>query len=251
MASNVSRSPERAGRRPRIGVTTYLESARHGVWEHEAALLPRTYVDIVVRAGGTPLLLPPMPEVDPDVLDVLDGLVLSGGGDVEPSRYGAVPHPRTGGTSDVRDAAEETLLRAALDADIPVLGVCRGMQVLNVALGGTLVQHLPETVGHDGHRPHPATFGRTRVRLTEGSVLNGLLGDEVEVDCYHHQAVDGLAPSVAAVGRADDGTVEAVELHGPRFAVGVQWHPEQTGDDLRLFRGLVEAAGTVRGALTR
>jgi putative glutamine amidotransferase len=229
-------------RRPRIGVTTYLETARHGVWEHEAAVLPRTYLDVVVRAGGTPLLLPPLPEVDTSVLDVLDGLVLSGGGDVDPESYGAVPHPRTGGTSSVRDAAEQSLLRAALKRDVPVLGVCRGMQVLNVALGGTLVQHLPDALGSESHRPSPAVFGTTRVRLAPSSLLNGLLGDEVEVACYHHQAVDALAPSLVPVGRSSDGTVEAVELSGPRFAVGVQWHPEQTGDDLRLFRGLVEAA---------
>lgn len=249
MASNGSRprdgatSSGGATRRPRIGVTTYLQTARHGVWEHEAAVLPRTYLDVVVRAGGTPILLPPLPEVDPDVVGVLDGLVLSGGGDVDPARYGASPHPLTGGTSAVRDGAEEALLRAALDADVPVLGVCRGMQVLNVALGGTLAQHLPEVAGHDGHRPAPATFGRTRVRLDADSLLGGLLGAEVEVECYHHQAIDVLAPSLTAVGRADDGTVEAVELCGPRFAVGVQWHPEQTGDDLRLFHGLVSAAG--------
>jgi anthranilate synthase component 2/putative glutamine amidotransferase len=229
-------------RRPRIGVTTYLMPARHGVWDHEAALIPRDYLDVVVRAGGTPLLLPPLPEVDPGVLDVLDGLVLSGGGDVDPARYGAQPHPRTGGTSAVRDAAEETLLRAALAADVPVLGVCRGMQVLNVALGGTLAQHLPEVVGHERHRPAPATFGRTRVRLDADSLLGGLLGDEVEVECYHHQAVGELAPDLVPVGHAEDGTVEAVELRGPRFAVGVQWHPEQTAEDLRLFRSLVDAA---------
>ncbi len=229
-------------RRPRIGVTTYLVPARHGVWEHEAALLPRTYLDVVVRAGGTPLLLPPLPEVDTDVLGVLDGLVLSGGGDVDPARYGAAPHPQTGGTSAVRDAAEETLLRAALAADVPVLGVCRGMQVMNVALGGTLVQHLPDVVGHERHRPEPATFGRTCVRLQQGSRLGGLLGDEVEVECYHHQAVGELAPGLVPVGRAEDGTVEAVELRGPRFAVGVQWHPEQTAEDLRLFGRLIGAA---------
>jgi putative glutamine amidotransferase len=234
-------------RRPLIGVTTYLETVRHGVWEHEAAVLPRTYLDVVVRAGGTPLLLPPLPEVDSAVLDVLDGLVLSGGGDVDPARYRAEPHPRTGGTSAVRDRAEEVLLRAALDRDVPVLGVCRGMQVLNVALGGTLAQHLPDVTGAEDHRPAPATFGSTRVRLEAGSLLNGLLGDEVGVACYHHQAVDVLAHDLVPVGRADDGTVEAVELRGPRFAVGVQWHPEQTGDDLRLFRGLVEAAARERG----
>ena len=229
-------------RRPRIGVTTYLQTARHGVWEHEAAVLPRTYLDVVVRAGGTPLLLPPLPEVDVAVLDVLDGLVLSGGGDVDPARYGAEPHPRTGGTSAVRDTSEETLLRAAIDADVPVLGVCRGLQVLNVALGGTLVQHLPEVVGHEGHRPAPATFGRTCVRIQPGSLLGRVLGEETEVECYHHQAIGTLAPDLVAVGSADDGTIEAVELRGPRFALGVQWHPEQTGDDLRLFRSLVDAA---------
>jgi anthranilate synthase component 2/putative glutamine amidotransferase len=224
-------------------VTTYLQTARHGVWEHEAAVLPRTYLDVVVRAGGTPMLLPPLPEVDPDVVGVLDGLVLSGGGDVDPARYGADRHPSTGGTSAVRDATEEALLRAALAADVPVLGVCRGMQVLNVALGGTLVQHLPEVVGHDGHRPEPATFGRTCVRIEQDSLLGRLLGEETDVACYHHQAIGTLAPDLVAVGRADDGTVEAVELRGPRFALGVQWHPEQTGEDLRLFRSLVSAAG--------
>ncbi len=236
MASNGS------DRRPRIGITTYLETAAHGVWQHEAAVLPRTYVDVVVRVGGSPLLLPPVDPVDPDVVGALDGLVLSGGGDVVPARYGAAPHPRTGRTSAVRDAAEETLLRAALARDVPVLGVCRGMQVLNVVLGGTLVQHLPEVVGHDGHRPGPATFGRTRVRLDADSLVGRLLGDDVEVDCSHHQAVDVLSPELVAVGRADDGTVEAVELRGPRFAVGVQWHPEVDGDDCRLFQALVAAA---------
>jgi putative glutamine amidotransferase len=239
VASNGS---DPGGRRPRIGVTTYLENARHGIWDHEAAVLPRSYVDVVVQVGGSPLLLPPVDEVDPDVIGVLDGLVLSGGGDVDPDRYGASPHPRTGGTSAIRDAAEETLLRAALAADVPVLGVCRGMQVLNVALGGTLVQHLPDVVGHEGHRPAPATFGRTRVRLDEGSLLGGVFGAEAEVHCYHHQAVDVLSPELVAVGRADDGTVEAVELRGPRFAVGVQWHPEVDGDDCRLFQALVDAA---------
>ncbi|WP_346619275.1 gamma-glutamyl-gamma-aminobutyrate hydrolase family protein [Blastococcus montanus] len=222
-------------------MTTYLQNARHGVWDHEAAVLPRSYVDVVARVGGSPLLLPPVDEVDPDVLGVLDGLVLSGGGDVDPARYGAEPHPRTGGTSAVRDTAEETLLRAALAADVPVLGVCRGMQVLNVALGGTLVQHLPDVVGHEGHQPAPATFGTTRVRLDEGSLLGGVFGGETEVHCYHHQAVDVLAPELVAVGRAHDGTLEAVELRGPRFAVGVQWHPEVDGDDCRLFQALVDA----------
>ena len=239
MASNGSE------RRPLIGVTTYLEPTRHGVWDHEAAVLPRTYLDVVVRAGGYPVLLPPLAEVDPGVLGALDGLVLSGGGDVDPTRYGAAPHPRTGGTSVLRDTAEETLLRAALAADVPVLGVCRGMQVLNVALGGTLVQHLPEVVGHEGHRPQPATFGRTRVRFADGSRPGRLLGEEIEVECYHHQAVDVLAPELVAVGHADDGTVEAVELRGPRFALGVQWHPEVAGEDCRLFEALVAATRDV------
>jgi putative glutamine amidotransferase len=239
VASNGSES---SARRPRIGLTTYRETASHGVWQHETALLPSTYVDVVVRVGGTPLLLPPVDEVDASVVEVLDGLVLSGGGDVSPSRYGASPHALTGGTSSVRDAGEEALLSAALARDVPVLGVCRGMQVLNVALGGTLAQHLPDVVGHEGHRPSPATFGRTRVSLSPDSLVGELLGDEVDVDCYHHQAVDALASDLVAVGRADDGTIEAVELRGPRFAVGVQWHPEVDGDDCRLFAALVNAA---------
>ncbi|MCV2488257.1 gamma-glutamyl-gamma-aminobutyrate hydrolase family protein [Geodermatophilus sp. YIM 151500] len=239
MASSGS---EPAGdRRPRIGLTTYLEPARYGVWSQEAALLPRAYVEVVARVGGWPVLLPPVADLDASVVGALDGLVLSGGGDVDPARYGASPHPRTGGTSAQRDAAEEGLLRGALARDVPVLGVCRGMQVLNVVLGGTLAQHLPDVVGHEGHRPAPAEFGRTRVSLAADSVVGGLLGDEVEVACYHHQAVDVLSDDLVAVGRADDGTVEAVELRGPRFAVGVQWHPEVDGDDCRLFAALVDA----------
>lgn len=229
-------------RRPLIGLTTYLEPARYGVWSQDTALLPRAYVDVVARVGGWPVLLPPVADLDASVVGALDGLVLSGGGDVDPSRYGADRHPATGGTSVVRDAAEEALLQAALSADVPVLGVCRGMQVLNVALGGTLAQHLPDEVGHERHRPAPASFGRTTVTLAADSLVGELLGEEAEVHCYHHQAVASLAADLVAVGRADDGTVEAVELRGPRFAVGVQWHPEVDGDDCRLFAALVDAA---------
>ncbi|TDP92813.1 gamma-glutamyl-gamma-aminobutyrate hydrolase family protein [Labedaea rhizosphaerae] len=230
MASNASR--------PVIGISTYVESARWGVWDTPAVLVPRTYVDCVVAGGGIPVLLPSVGE-DTSALAAVDGLVLAGGADVDPSRYGEQPHDRTV-TRPERDGFEFALLRAALLAGTPVLAVCRGMQVLNVELGGTLVQHLPERVG-TGHQPAPAVYGATDVTLAEGSRAARILGRATKAQCYHHQAVDRLGTGLAAVGWAPDGTVEAVELPGT-FVLGVQWHPEQDSDDVRLFAALVEEA---------
>ncbi|TDD52311.1 gamma-glutamyl-gamma-aminobutyrate hydrolase family protein [Kribbella antibiotica] len=228
-------------RRPRIGITTYLEPTVWGVWQREAALLPRVYLDSVVAAGGVPILLPPV-GTDPSVLEILDGLVIAGGCDVDPAAYDAVPHAETADTRPGRDAHEMVLVRAALEAELPLLAICRGLQVLNVALGGTLHQHLPEVVAHDLHRPSPAVFGRTEVKTEPGTLTAQLLGEQAGVHCYHHQALDKVAPTLTVTARAGDGTVEAAEVAGRNFALGVQWHPEENPEDLRLFTALIDAS---------
>lgn len=233
MASNASE--------PLIGLTSYLEPAKFLVWETEAALLHRVYVDGIVAAGGIPVLLPPVSGAHDRLISAVDGLVLVGGADVDPARYGQEQHATTY-TRPNRDAFEFGLLRSALDSGKPVLGVCRGMQVLSVALGGTLVQHLPETVDNKDHQPAPATFGTTTVTLAEGSRAASILGAETKVPCYHHQAIDRLGDGLVPVGWAADGTIEAAELPGDGFVLGVQWHPEQNPDDIRLFEALVKAA---------
>ncbi|GAB2787816.1 gamma-glutamyl-gamma-aminobutyrate hydrolase family protein [Amycolatopsis magusensis] len=229
-------------RRPLIGLTTYLERTSFGVWETEAAVLHGGYVEAVTRAGGVPLLLPPVGFGHAELASALDGLVLVGGADIEPSRYGQEPHPTTV-TRPARDEFEFALLDRALAAGLPVLGVCRGMEVLNVAFGGTLTQHLPDRLGSSEHQPAVATFGLTDVRLAEGSRAAAILGGQTKCRCYHHQAVEELGEGLQAVGWAADGTIEAVEVPGERFVLGVQWHPEQDLDDFRLFAALVGQAG--------
>lgn len=228
---------------PLIGLTAYGERARFGVWDVDAVLLPRNYVDMVAAAGGVPVLLPSVAAAAAAV-DALDGLVVTGGPDVDPAAYGDERHPRTGPPRAERDAAELAMLRRALDRDIPVLGVCRGLQVLNVALGGTLVQHLPDTVGHVGHNPSPGVFGTTDVALSAAGHAGAAVGERVVVHCHHHQAIDRLGVGLVVTGRAGDGTIEAVELAGSRFVVGVQWHPEQDTSDARLFGALVTASAS-------
>lgn len=229
-------------RRPLVGLTTYRERARTLVWDTEFALLHNAYVDAVARAGGIPVLLPPQEHGADEVTARLDALVLSGGSDVGPERYQQQPHQRPKAVRPWRDDWELRLLERALAADLPVLGVCRGAQLLNVALGGTLDQHIPDTVGHQRHCPAPGVFGETRVTLRPGSALAGLLGPKAVVACHHHQAIDKVAPGLEVAGMCDDGTIEAVELPGRRFVLGVQWHAEQDGNDLRLFEALVAAA---------
>ena len=241
MASNGS-DPRGPGR-PVVGLTTYGERVAYGVWDHEAVLLPRTYPDVVFAAGGVPVLLPPRAEAAAAV-DRIDALVLAGGPDIDPQRYGADPHPRTGDARAERDAAEIAMLQRALERGIPVLGVCRGLQMLNVALGGTLVQHLPDAVGHNGHNPTPGVFGTTTVDLVPGGRVATAVGTTVAVQCHHHQALDRLADGLVVTGRAGDGTVEAVELDGRPFVVGVQWHPEQDATDVRLVAALLAATRT-------
>jgi putative glutamine amidotransferase len=230
---------------PLIGITTYVECARWGVWDTDAALLPMGYVRAVEAAGGRAVLLPPSPLGASETLRALDGLVFAGGADVDPARYGAQPSPETAGLRPDRDEGELALLRAAIDDDVPVLGVCRGMQLMNVALGGSLQQHLPDAVGHDGHRPSPGVYGQHSVETAPGSRLAALLGEAARVNSYHHQGIASVGEGLTATAHAADGTIEAIEIDGRTFALGVLWHPE-VGDDLRLFESLVESAREVR-----
>jgi putative glutamine amidotransferase len=231
--------------KPIIGLTTYLEQAKTGVWDVPAAFLPRVYFDAVTNAGGIAVLLPPQP-VDEStaqrVMAGLDGLIIAGGKDVDPARYGQQPHPTTDEPRRDRDAWEDALLRAAIDTETPFLGICRGAQVLNVALGGTLHQHLPEVVGDDRYQKGNGVFSEVPVAVESDSALAGLIGDSIDVKVYHHQAIDRVADGLTVTARSDDGIIEAVELGSVPFGLAVQWHPEETGDDLRLFAGLVEAA---------
>lgn len=225
--------------RPIIGITTYVEPASWGVWHDlETTLLPHAYTEAVTLAGGRAVLLPP-DDLDTGVLRVLDGLVLSGGPDLDPVLYGAEPEPLTVSRPD-RDAAEMLLTRAALAADLPILAVCRGLQVLVVAAGGRLHQHLPDVLGHERHRPAPGVYGRNEAHFEPGSRIAELMGDDVDIHCYHHQGVAD-AGSLTITGRAADGMAEAVEDPDRRFVLGVQWHPEVTRDK-RLFGALVNAA---------
>ncbi|PJM95316.1 gamma-glutamyl-gamma-aminobutyrate hydrolase family protein [Streptomyces sp. CB01373] len=223
--------------KPLIGVSTYLESrASWGVWELPAALLPAGYPRLVQAAGGIAAMLPPDdPSHAASVVARLDGLVVAGGPDVEPERYGAEREPRTGPPARERDAWELALIRAALVSGTPLLGICRGMQLLNVALGGTLVQHI------DGHTEDVGVFGAHPVTPVAGTRYAAVVPEETYVPTYHHQAVDRLGEGLRASAHATDGTVEAVELPGDRFALGVQWHPEM-GEDVRVMTALVRAA---------
>lgn len=232
--------------KPVIGISTYRQEARWGAWQRPAALLPVGYVDGVAASGGVPVLLPP---VDfgggggaAEAVAAIDGLVLSGGADIDPSGYGAVAHPSTDEPQRLRDAWDLALVRAAIERDVPVLAICRGMQVLNIARGGTLLQHLPEALGHDGHRRQLGRFELRTVRVEPGSRLHAILGDRASASCSHHQGVDRIGDGLVAVAwDADDGSVEAMELVDRDFVVAVQWHPEEDGGDRRLFAALIAA----------
>jgi gamma-glutamyl-gamma-aminobutyrate hydrolase PuuD len=237
---------------PRAGLTMYREPASWGVWDEPADLLPATYADSVAAAGALPVLLPAV-EIDvpagvETALDGLHGLVLTGGPDVDPARYRAVRHPRTGPARSRRDGWEIALACAALDRDMPVLAICRGVQVLNVALGGDLHQHLPDAVGHDAHSPVVGVHGRHGVRLAAGTRIRALLGPDATVATYHHQAIDRLGSGLVATGWAEDGTIEAVEIDGASWAVGVQWHPE-VHDGAALFAGFRAACDHYRASV--
>lgn len=237
-----SDSPHRP--RPVIGLTTYRQQVRSGVWDVPGSFLPAVYIEGVTRAGGTATLLPPQPvdeQIAEEVIERLDGLILTGGKDVDPAAYGHARHAETEEPASDRDAWEFALLRTALGHRMPVLGICRGPQVINVALGGTLHQHLPDVIGHGGHRIGDAVFAKTTVDTVAGSGLRDLVGERLEGRCYHHQAIDRLGAGLV-VSATSNGVIEAIEMPDSDFLMGVQWHPEETLEDLRLFAGLVAAA---------
>ncbi|MGW7450820.1 gamma-glutamyl-gamma-aminobutyrate hydrolase family protein [Streptomyces sp. NPDC054787] len=226
--------------RPLIGITTYVEeSTRYGVWDVPTSLVPCGYYELVQAAGGSAVLLPPdEPGAAAEVLSRVDGLVVAGGPDVDPVRYGAARDPRTGAPATIRDQWELALLTAALDSDTPVLGICRGMQALNVALGGTLIQHI------DGHVDTPGVMSWHPVHPVPGTRYAALVPEVAQVPTYHHQAVDRLGRGLVVSAHAVDGTVEAIELPDPeRWVVGVQWHPERD-KDTRVMSSLIAAATT-------
>jgi len=231
--------------RPVVGITTYVTPARWSYWDVEAALVPAAYVQALERAGARPVLIPPSEQGVEETLDAVDGLLFSGGSDLDPGLYDQDPHDETFGVVPERDRAELTLLQAALERDMPVLAVCRGSQVLNVARGGDLVQHLPDVVGDDKHKHTPGTFGDHDVTLEEGTRLASLLGERAPVKSHHHQGFGRVGNGLRVAAHAEDGTIEAVEDPSRRFALGVLWHPE-AGEDLKLFEELVRAAGEYR-----
>ena len=242
----MSDSDTRAVLRPVLGLTTYLQRAQTGVWDVDASFLPAIYIDGVNRGGATALLLPPQPggtEVADRVLDGIDGLIITGGRDVNPESYGSQRHPTTDEPMGERDSWEFALLNAALRRGMPVLGICRGAQVLNVALGGTLHQHLPDVLGHSRHQQGNAVFSTSSVRTVAGTRLAALIGETSDAQCYHHQAIDALGAGLIVSARdTADGVIEAVELEGDSFVLAVQWHPEERLDDVRLFTAVADAA---------
>jgi putative glutamine amidotransferase len=236
---------------PAIGICAAIERVSWGVWDgYEVTLAPRAYVTAVQRAGGLAIVLPPdeAAVADPDVLlDRVDALLMAGGADIDPGSYGAESHAETRGTWPERDRFEIALARRALQRDMPVLGICRGMQLLNVALGGSLDQHLPESIGSEAHRTVAGTFSQHQVRLEPGSLACAAAGgtEGFMVFSHHHQGVDRLGDGLRVSGRsADDDLIEAIELPDRRFALGVIWHPEEDPGS-RLIAALVEAAGVI------
>ena len=224
-----------------IGITTYVTRAQWSYWDEQAVLVPAAYVQALERAGGRPVLIPPSEHGIEETLDAVDGLIFSGGSDLDPDLYDQEPHDETFGVVPERDRAELALLEAALARDLPVLAVCRGSQVLNVARGGDLVQHLPDLVGDEKHKHTPGTFADHDVTLQPGTRLASLLGDHAPVKSHHHQGFGRVGDGLRVAAHAEDGTIEAVEDPSRRFALGVLWHPE-AGEDLKLFEELVDAA---------
>lgn len=238
---------DRGAARPLIGVTGSLERAVQGQWDVRYGLVPETYLLAVAEGGGMPVVLPPQAfgAADVDrVLDAIDGLVVSGGADVEPARYGEAADPRTDAPQRDRDDWELALLLGAVARRMPVLAICRGVQVLNVALGGSLVQHLPD-VSEEHHGGVPGGFSPTDVRIVGGTLVRDVLGpvgDRLTVPCHHHQAIGRIADGLEVAARSAGGVIEAVELPSCPFVAGVQWHPEQDEADRRLFAALARAA---------
>jgi putative glutamine amidotransferase len=235
-----------SGFRPVLGLTTYLQQVQTGIWDVHASFLQAHYMQGVNDGGGTAVLLPPQPVEGADrVLDGLDGLIITGGRDLDPAAYGQQRHPATDEPvqeNRERDAWEIALVRGAIRRGMPVLGICRGAQVINVALGGTLHQHLPDVIGHTRHQLGNAVFSTSSVHTVPNSRLAGLIGESSDAQCYHHQAIDRLGEGLVISAQDSDGVIEAVEIPGENFVLAVQWHPEERLDDLRLFTAVVYAA---------
>jgi gamma-glutamyl-gamma-aminobutyrate hydrolase PuuD len=228
-------------KRPVIGVSSYDAEAAWGVWNTRAAIVPSRYLAAATRAGAAPIIVPVGTDVDV-VANRLDGVLLIGGPDLDPAHYDEEPPPSTEIASIERDELEIALARAASARGLPVLAICRGVQILNVSRGGALVQHLPDVAGHEGHSPGSGVYGETTVEIEKGSNLAAVLAPRIVVSCYHHQAIKRLGDGLTVVGRAADGTIEAVEDRDAPFVVGVQWHPE-VGADPSLFDAFVRACG--------
>jgi putative glutamine amidotransferase len=228
--------------RPIIGITGELEAARWRNWIREAVISPVSYTRAVERAGGTPVVLPPVPSSSvPSLIAKLDGLVLAGGRDVDPALYNQAPHEHTDVPDHRRDRFELLMTRSAIEADLPFVAICRGMHILNVARGGTLIQHLPDRLGSESHKPDPVKLTIHDVQISEASKLGLVLGGTSQVPAAHHQGIDRIGTGLLTVAWTPDQVPEAVELEGYRFGIGVQWHPEE-GDDQRIFEALVAAA---------
>jgi gamma-glutamyl-gamma-aminobutyrate hydrolase PuuD len=230
--------------KPVVGITTYLTRASFGVWEADSALVPASYVRAIADAGGVPLLVPPGAAAE-ETLDAVDGLIFSGGSDLDPELYGEEAHAETVGVVRERDDFELELMRAALARDLPVLAICRGSQVLNVALGGGIEQHVPDRVAADTHKETPGVFAEHDVDVLGGTKLASILGERTDVKSHHHQGFGELGAGLRESARADDGTVEALEDPNRRFTLGVLWHPEE-GEDMALFEALVTEAARYR-----
>ena len=228
---------------PLIGITCYVERARWRSWDRPAALLPLSYVRAVSQAGGRPVLVPPSNDEDAldDYVEALDGLIASGGADIDPSLYGAERHPKTDPLNPDRDRAEVRLLAKAMEREVPVLGICRGMQMMNVSKGGDLIQHLDDHTDGTGHVKSPGEFSTHSVAVTPGSRLHDIVGDRTTVRSHHHQAPNRVGDGLREVARSEDEVIEALELPDHPFAIGVLWHPEEEGLG-PLFTSLVEAA---------
>lgn len=232
--------------KPVIGLTSYRQRGQTGVWDTEMAMLPAFYLEGVSRAGGLAVILPPQQIDDSDataLLAGLDGLIVTGGRDVESSRYGQSSHQSAEKPDRLRDLLEDRLIEAAIESNLPFLGICRGSQILNVNRGGTLIQHLPDVVGDNRYQPGGGNFAHMTMDVQVGSRLATIFGSSVQnAALYHHQAVDEVGEGLRVSAYSPDGIIQAIELDDHPFGIAVQWHPEQTLDDLRLFEALVRAA---------